>query len=168
MDRAYRIRAAVANDVEAILALDRQIATVPHWGTADYVAALSPSDRKGGLNGLHRCLFVAESRSHVVGFAVGKVADVTAEIESVAVAETARRSGIGRELCSMVMQWARDLDATAIELEVRTRSSGPISLYRSLGFIAQGRRTRYYRDPDDDAILMRLSLPPSATPRART
>jgi ribosomal protein S18 acetylase RimI-like enzyme len=45
-----------------------------------------------------------------------------------------------------------------IALEVRAASAGAIALYATLGFTQTGRRPRYYRDPEDDAVVMRLEL----------
>jgi ribosomal-protein-alanine N-acetyltransferase len=97
-----------------------------------------------------------------VGFAVGHVTvletEVLAELESVGVADSARRAGIGRALCEAVIAWVRGQGAEQIELEVRSRSDGAIALYRGLGFAAVGMRPKYYREPVDDAVLMRLAL----------
>jgi ribosomal-protein-alanine N-acetyltransferase len=95
----------------------------------------------------------------VVGFAVGKVIDGgPAELESVAVDEAARRSGMGRALCGAVMAWCHTQGATEMELEVRAGSVGAIALYEGLGFCMVGRRAGYYRDPVEDALLMRREL----------
>jgi ribosomal-protein-alanine N-acetyltransferase len=85
-------------------------------------------------------------------------AEVLAELESVAVANSVRRSGIGRALCDAVIAWAREQGAAEIELEVRTSSSGAIALYTQLGFATVGARAKYYRGPVEDAVLMRLDL----------
>ncbi len=69
-----------------------------------------------------------------------------------------RRSGIGRALCAAVLDWCRLQAATEIVLEVRAASAGAIALYSSLGFAEIGSRPRYYHDPEDDALLMRLPL----------
>ena len=98
----------------------------------------------------------------MISFAVGKVIGIgsesSAELESVAVAASARRAGVGRALCAAVIDWCRAQGAQAIELEVRAASSGAIALYSGLGFVVEGRRPRYYREPMDDAVLMRLKL----------
>jgi ribosomal-protein-alanine N-acetyltransferase len=46
----------------------------------------------------------------------------------------------------------------ALELEVRAGSGGAIALYAGLGFVVAGRRAGYYREPEEDALLMRLDL----------
>ena len=81
-----------------------------------------------------------------------------AELESVVVSASYRRAGIGRALCRAVLDWSRSQGATELVLEVRAASSAAIALYASLGFTLAARRPRYYRDPGDDALLMRLQL----------
>jgi ribosomal-protein-alanine N-acetyltransferase len=85
-------------------------------------------------------------------------AERVGELESVAVDETARRRGVGRSLCEAVVDWSRGQGAMEIELEVRAGSEGAIALYAGLGFVVVGRRGSYYRNPDEDAVLMQLKL----------
>jgi ribosomal-protein-alanine N-acetyltransferase len=106
---------------------------------------------------------VAEATDRrLVGFAVGKVvgfgSEGLGEIESVAVELAARRGGMGRALCEAVIDWCRRQGAGAVELEVRAGSLGAIALYGGLGFASVGRRRGYYREPVEDALLMKLEL----------
>ena len=160
MEKRYRIRGAVAGDIVSILALDREIETLPHWRPADYLAALPARGKETRIEGIRRCIFVAEVGSVIAGFAVVKVevTEALAELESVGVATRARHSGFGRALCEAVIEWSERMGATEVKLEVRSRSTGPTALYETLGFEAVGRRAKYYREPPDDAILMRLNL----------
>jgi len=149
------IRQATAQDISAVVALERETAGAPHWAAAEYAVMVEESADPFA----RRLLVVAESSDKdMVGLAVGKVAGVGAdafgEIESVAVATRARRAGVGRALCEAVLEWCRKEGAQAIELEVRSASEAAIALYRQLGFEAVGMRRSYYRDPVDDAILM--------------
>jgi [ribosomal protein S18]-alanine N-acetyltransferase len=43
-------------------------------------------------------------------------------------------------------------------IEVRAANAGAIALYSSIGFTALARRTGYYQQPKDDAVVIRLSL----------
>ena len=81
----------------------------------------------------------------------------TAELESIAVARAARRSGIGRMLMETVRDWSWSEGATELILEVR-ESSGAVRFYRALKFAETGRRKAYYRDPVEDALTMRVAL----------
>lgn len=147
------IRKATAADVVGVVALERSAAAAPHWAAGEYAGMVGAEGES-----LVRCLLVAEKGRGLVGFAVGKVAAGVGEIESVAVAAEARRLGVGRELCGAVVAWCRREGAAEVELEVRVGSEGAIALYRGLGFCEVGRRRGYYREPEEDALLMHLEL----------
>ena len=166
----FRVRVAEVADLAGVVALERAIEEAPHWAEAEY-AAIVNADRANAdkanadraVDGaVRRCLFVAEAEARLLGFAVGKVigsgADRVSELESVAVDGAARRMGVGSALCEAVVAWCLVQGAGAVELEVRAGSGGAIALYSGLGFVAGGRRGGYYRDPVEDAVLMRLKL----------
>ena len=157
MSGGVRVRSAGVADLDAVVALERSVAEAPHWSAAEYAAIVASGD-----GGIRRCLFVAEVQGTVIGFAVGKVigagVEGSAELESVAVDEATRKMGVGRALCGAVVEWCREVGSAVVELEVRASSDGAIALYEGLGFVVVGRRRGYYRDPADDALLMRLEL----------
>jgi ribosomal-protein-alanine N-acetyltransferase len=174
MSQQMHLRAAIPMDFVAIVALERATEFAPHWPPAAYAAMLdAPAEPK-------RCIFVALKGESIVGFAVGLLhpsiggaatpqSGCTAELESVVVSSSARRIGIGRSLCAAVLDWSCCQGATEIMLEVRSTSVGAIALYTALGFTLIGRRPRYYRDPVDDGLAMRLTLEcdRSASPQAQ-
>ena len=148
------VRPASPADLEAILALEQACAEAPHWGRNVWLAALT---QQSGTVPARRVL-LAERQDGLSGFAVGTCSGDLAELESIAVSENARRQGIGNALCLGVMEWSRGSGARTIELEVRASSVGALALYRSLGFVEQGRRARYYHSPTEDAVLMAAPL----------
>jgi ribosomal-protein-alanine N-acetyltransferase len=156
----FRVRVAGAADVAGVVALERAIAEAPHWAEAEYVAMVRGDRAVDGA--VRRCFFVAEADGALLGFAVGKVigsdAEGWGELESVAVEASARRVGVGRALCAAVVDWCMGQGVKALELEVRAGSEGAIALYAGLGFVVAGRRVGYYREPVEDALLMRLDL----------
>jgi ribosomal-protein-alanine N-acetyltransferase len=107
---------------------------------------------------------VAEQEDEIAGFVVisvlsgSGVGDGVAEMESLAVREDARKRGVGRSLCLQAMLWAQTMGVGSMQLEVRSASVAAMALYRSLGFLEQGRRSGYYTDPKDDAVMMELAL----------
>jgi [ribosomal protein S18]-alanine N-acetyltransferase len=166
-----QIRDAHAADVEAVLAIERATDTAPHWPLATYAAIVEAQDSsKPPSTGPQRRLFVACTSSEstvavqnglIVGFAVGLVphsAEAVAELESIAVAASARRAGVGRALCVAVLDWCRVRGATSIVLEVRAGSVAAIALYAGLSFLPAGRRPGYYRNPDEDALILQCPL----------
>ena len=156
------IRKASEAELAEVVQLERETPSAPHWGLAAYQRMLWAGDP----GGLLRVLFVAVDGWAISGFAAGRVMGPEAEIESVVVRESARRQGLGIALCRAVMAWARNEDADAVELEVRSGSAGALKLYSGLGFVTIGRREEYYRQPVEDAILMRCALrnPPNEGP----
>ena len=152
----WEIRQANDADLAEVVLLERETATAPHWSAAKYADLLRP------IRGVRRCLFVASDGNGLSGFAVGSVLgaelEAEAELESVAVASHLRRQGLGSALCRAVMEWSHREGAAAITLEVRAASPWALRLYGGLGFVAIGRRPAYYRDPTEDAIVMRCAL----------
>jgi ribosomal-protein-alanine N-acetyltransferase len=153
----FQLRHAETSDLDLIVALERVTEHAPHWTPAAYWLILNSAE-------VQRCLIVATTHDALVGFAVGLIhpscdSDLrTAELESVVVQANARRAGIGRTLCNAVIDWCRVLHATEVILEVRALSRGAIALYAGLGLVRTGIRGKYYRNPDDDALMMRLQL----------
>lgn len=155
MSAAVTIRVATLDDVAAVVALERVVPTAPHWSEGEYVAILGG----GAEEFIRRCLLVAERGRELVGFAVGKViAGETGELESVVVRAGARREGVGRALCEAVIGWCDGEGAATVELEVRSANVAAVRLYEGLGLKKVGSRKDYYREPVDDAVLMRLLL----------
>ena len=161
-DSTVHLRHATASDLDAVIALERATECAPHWPPAAYSAIVDGS----ASNRRRRCLVVAQVGESLVGFAVGLMHPAPdpdsevriAELESVVVADSARRAGIGRALCGAVFDWCRAQGATEVVLEVRSSSVAANALYTKLGFVQKGRRPRYYRDPEDDALAMCLEF----------
>lgn len=169
---SVRIRVADEGDVEAVLALEREVPEAPHWHRGEYDAIFAGERAPGAVR---RRLFLAESEIGLLGFSVGAMwgsrsgADFHAMdgevrrggwgvLESVAVRGSARRSGLGRALCVAVLAWCGAEGARQVELEVRSASGGAVALYRQLGFEVTGRRAAYYTAPPDEALLMEARL----------
>lgn len=92
----------------------------------------------------------------VVGMLVlWKILD-EAHIATVAVHLQFRRQGLARRLIVASLAAAAEEGATSSLLEVRAGNLGAIKLYEELGFAEVGRRPHYYKDNNEDAVLMTL------------
>jgi [ribosomal protein S18]-alanine N-acetyltransferase len=80
-----------------------------------------------------------------------------AEILTLAVVPTARRTGVGQALLTAATEMAAKLGAQAIFLEVSVMNIAAQALYTKAGFIEAGRRRQYYSDRSD-ALVLRLDL----------
>lgn len=74
-------------------------------------------------------------------------------IDNVAVAPSARRQGIARQLVEVYCRFA-EAHLSFLTLEVRESNAEARALYDSLGFTAEGKRPNYYSNPKEDALLM--------------
>jgi ribosomal-protein-alanine N-acetyltransferase len=94
----------------------------------------------------------------VVGFSVVYLAGDEGDLANLAIAESARRGGVGRRLLEHVLAVARAGGARVIFLEVRESNVAARALYDSAGFVDVGRRAKYYARPVEDALILRKEL----------
>lgn len=107
---------------------------------------------------------VAEKDGRVVGFAGAHIILDEGHITNVAVLPEVRGQGLGRLLLRGLLQYAANLGARYLTLEVRESNAPAISLYQSFGFIKVSVRRRYYADNGEDALLMVCDRMPRAEP----
>lgn len=79
-----------------------------------------------------------------------------AHIVSIAVDPAWRQRGLAEWLMLELIATAWGQGAALVTLEMRASNSAAGALYRKLGFEEVGRRKRYYRDTNEDAILFTL------------
>ena len=79
-------------------------------------------------------------------------------ISNIAVFPQHRRKGIGRLLLRKAAEQARKKGAESISLEVRLSNTAAISLYKSEGYEEVGLRKNFYRDPNEDALILTLTF----------
>ncbi len=68
-----------------------------------------------------------------------------------------RRHGLAGLLLDLGLDLARGRGARTALLEVRAGNGAALALYRRAGFEVAGRRRDYYRDPPEDALVMRMA-----------
>lgn len=137
------IRPARDRDLLRVMELQAASPEAAQWGQEQYRSVIA-----GQLS--QQCL-VAEWAGRVEGMIVfrGPVAGES-EILNLAVAPEQRRRGIGGALVGAAGEQPADLF-----LEVRRSNLGGIAFYRRCGFQEAGCRKDYYRDPPEDAIVMK-------------
>lgn len=102
----------------------------------------------------------------VLGYVVAWFAGGQGEIANLAVDPEARGRGIGSALLDAALAEARRLRTDEIFLEVRNSNLRARQLYESRGFAEVGRRRRYYRQPVEDAVILRRSEPATVHPHS--
>ena len=99
-------------------------------------------------------LVALDDQGHVAGYAGLQVILDEGYITNIAVAESCRRKGLGRAMLGTLIDHCRENGASFLTLEVRQSNAPAIALYESMGFLPEGRRKNFYRQPTEDAILM--------------
>jgi [ribosomal protein S18]-alanine N-acetyltransferase len=145
------VRPATSADIPAMMRLVNHSATAAHWSREQY-------DRVFGGGSPRRVAWVIEEAAGMQGFLVAHQVAAEWEIENIAVAGVARRRGLGTRLLGQFLNQARSEGATAVFLEVRESNRAARSLYEKWAFSESGRRARYYTQPQEDAIVYRLSF----------
>ncbi len=144
----YRVRPAVAADLDAIMAIELRSFTDP-WTGAAIASAMSTA---GAI------ATVAESDRGIIGCMLGRAAAGEGEIHSVAVNPDERGRGIGSLLVADAIERFVAAGAGTVWLEVRESNAAARALYRQAGFTEAGRRRKYYRAPVEDALVLQLEL----------
>jgi ribosomal-protein-alanine N-acetyltransferase len=80
------------------------------------------------------------------------------QLINIAVHPQKREQGLGYYLLTKMIEESISMGVKKIWLEVRPSNQKAQRLYMKFNFIEVGRRPRYYRDTNEDAIVMSLSL----------
>lgn len=135
------------DDVPAVVALDQLSFSLP-WPERSFRFELTDNPNS-------RC-WVAEVDGRIVGTIVAWLLVDEAHIATIATHPDHRRQGIARKLLTYALRYMSREGAVTSFLEVRESNTAAQGMYRRFGYEEVGRRKRYYKDTDEDAILMTL------------
>ena len=141
------IRKMTMDDIEQVIAIDRVSFSLP-WPERSFRFELTD-------NPASRC-WVAEMDGKLVGMIVAWLIADEVHVATIATHPDFRRQGIARKLLSHTLRQLREEGAQSSFLEVRASNFAAQEMYRKFGYEESGLRPRYYRDNDEDAILMAL------------
>ena len=142
------IRKMTLEDMPSIIDLDQKSFSLP-WPERSFRFELT-------ANSASRC-WVAELDGKIVGMIVVWLIVDEAHVATIATHPDFRRQGIGTKLLSHALRLMMDEGAISSFLEVRESNFSAQEMYRKFGYEVSGRRPRYYKDNNEDAILMNLA-----------
>jgi tRNA threonylcarbamoyladenosine biosynthesis protein TsaB len=142
---AETVRPMTALDISAALSVLEESPEAATWSRDSLLDAASRG-----------MAWTAEVEGLVAGILIGQAAADEFEILNLAVANVHRGHGVATRLVGAALDSARAAGAAKTYLEVRSSNERAIALYSKLGVHISGRRPRYYRDPEEDAILLVL------------
>ena len=94
----------------------------------------------------------------LVGVAVFQLILDESSLHTFTVDPVCRRHGYGEALLRGALERLKEEGALSCFLEARCRNTPAVSLYKKLGFEQVGLRKRFYHNPEDDGLLMRLEM----------
>ena len=156
---SLHIRRAVREDLPEMLRIERASFSDP-WTATTFESALS-LDRMLVLVAADRTGEGRDGAGRLGGYVVALVVGPEAEIADLAVAPDSRRRGIGRALLERVSSELTARGVRTLFLEVRESNRAARTLYESSGFRSVGRRRGYYRQPVEDALLLKREIGPT-------
>jgi len=144
------IRRGLADDLPAVAAIEQSSFADP-WSERSFEELLrSPA-----------AIFLVATHADsetVSGYVIAIAVTDQAEILNLAVVVSARRHGLGGALLDAAIEAVSERGAREIFLDVRESNKPALGLYRSRGFAALGRRGKYYRNPVEDALVLRRAV----------
>ena len=101
---------------------------------------------------------VAVEEEEVVGYIGSQTVPDESDMMNVAVHPDHRRRGIAEALVTALCDALKERGSVSLTLEVRSSNEPAKALYEKLGFGLAGRRPNYYRNPKEDALILRKML----------
>jgi ribosomal-protein-alanine N-acetyltransferase len=145
----WRTTPARPEQAEDLAAL-ASAAGVPGWSPASVAAVLRSSEAWA-------LTLLREGDAEPAGMLLARRVLDELEVLIVAVAPRARRRGGGSALVAAALEAARSAGLAQVHLEVRGDNEAALALYLRHGFLAVGRRPRYY-EGGEAAVLMTRRL----------
>lgn len=150
----YHLRPMQLQDVEQIMPIERRAFPTP-WPSAGYRHELTHNDNA------HYIVLSRRNegeKEQIVGYGGFWLVADESHISTIAVDIPYRGRGLGSLLLLQMIFHCIELGATVIRLEVRQSNRAARQLYANYDFVTVGRRSGYYRDRREDAILMDLNV----------
>ncbi len=144
------IRRMSVSDLPQVMVIENRCFTTP-WQYRSFEYEIGNSDT---------ILRSAMLKDKVVGYiCIRTILDLT-HVMNMAVMPEMRHRGIGGRLLENALYQLQqsDTDVGGVTLEVRESNASAIEIYKKAGFEITGRRKKYFQKPEEDALIMLLSL----------
>ena len=144
------IRPASSGDIAAVAGIERASFGDP-WSEAAFRELLQMRD----------AIFLVATRRApevIAGYVIARVVAGEADVLNLAVSPDDRGRGLGGELLDAGLSAVMERKVREVFLEVRESNVAALALYGSRSFTPVSRRSRYYRNPVEDALLLGARL----------
>lgn len=131
---------------------------VPQIALLEQECFADPWSRQSIASELHNPLslwLVAQEGQTLLGYVGSQTCQDETDMMNIAVSPASRRQGVARALIEALVSALRQRGSRQLTLEVRASNGPARQLYESLGFLQVGLRKNYYRNPKEDALILR-------------
>lgn len=146
----FRLRGMTIRDLDRVLQLEEKVFPSP-WSREAFLNELL-------ANEFSQAWVAIDSQNKVVAYLIAWHIVDEIHIANIAVDPHVRRQGLAEWMMKVLLDEAKERDISIAHLEVRVTNEAAIRLYKKLGFEIVGRRKNYYKEEQEDAILMSLVL----------
>ena len=98
---------------------------------------------------------VAIDDDQVVGYVGSQTVLGETDMMNIAIHPQYRKQGIATALIHNLIEILKEQNSHSLMLEVRRSNDAAKSLYMKMGFVEVGVRRNYYRNPKEDALILR-------------
>jgi ribosomal protein S18 acetylase RimI-like enzyme len=150
METKYRIRLAQRNDLDAVVALWKELMDLTAEVNPRYRLRVNAEDQQRAIfteyvRRADAYVIVAETAGRIISFSNGYLTmpaktfaqSVIGVLENLMVAEEYRRQGIGREMAGKAIGWLGHHGAMEIYVNVIPKNVGSLRFWRAMGFEVQ-------------------------------
>ena len=131
---------------------------VPQIALLERECFADPWSQQSIASELHNPLslwLVAQEGQTLLGYVGSQTCLYETDMMNIAVSPASRRQGVARALIEALVSALRQRGSKQLTLEVRASNGPARQLYESLGFLQVGLRKNYYRNPKEDALILR-------------
>ena len=131
---------------------------VPQIALLEQECFADPWSQQSIASELHNPLslwLVAQEGQTLLGYVGSQTCLDETDMMNIAVSPASRRQGVARALIEALVSALRERGSKQLTLEVRASNGPARQLYESLGFLQVGLRKNYYRNPKEDALILR-------------
>lgn len=141
--------------IEIVSMVESHVAQVAALEKACFTTPWSENSVRAELTNPLSLWLVAVDHGEVVGYVGSQSVMDEADMMNVAVSDAYRRQGIARKLVEALITALDARGVRSLTLEVRASNEPAKQLYKQIGFEQVGRRPNYYRNPKEDALILR-------------
>jgi ribosomal-protein-alanine N-acetyltransferase len=153
----FELSQMTEHDLSEIVEIE-EACGLSRWGWEGYHTELLSEEAALMLVARATASEQAYQGQRIAGFITARLSIDELHINNVAVRERYRRRRLGSALLSAILERGKQRGARKAFLEVRASNAAAQALYARHGFAAASRRSNYYTQPAEDALVMTVLL----------